>query len=44
VLSNTARDVDSIAGALLLGQVPRIAAAARQAPAPVRTRARRRRR
>ncbi len=44
VLSNTARDVDSIAGALLLGRMPRISAAARTpaAPSPSRTRRRRR--
>jgi serine-type D-Ala-D-Ala carboxypeptidase/endopeptidase len=44
VLSNSARDVDSIAGALLLGRVPRINGAVRTpTPAPVvRSRGRRR--
>ncbi len=45
VLSNTARDVDAIAGALLLGRVPRIASASRavprRRPGPARSRARR---
>ena len=44
VLSNSARDVDSVAGALLLGRVPQIAAAGRTQPtrrtSPTRSRSR----
>ena len=46
VLSNSARDVDSVAGALLLGHVPSIASAARtptSRSAPARSRSRTRR-